>query len=112
MRDIQDQMRADLARDRRSRPAARRTPSGAPRPIDVGPTWVVACFAGERPRFLGAQSKGLWTVALSPDRAQRFDDQAAAGQAMDDFQRRHAGSTHDAGSAWCVRQMTLTATFR
>ena len=101
-------MRAELARDRPKR-AGR--PTGRPRPITIGPAWVVVCFAGERPRFLARELRAGWAVKLSPLEAHRFEDAAAAQQALEDFQRRHAGSSFEAGSAWCVKQMTLTATF-
>ncbi len=110
-RDIQELMKSDLARARPSRPATRPKAPGSP--IDIGPVWVVACFAGGRPRFLNRTAAG-WTVVLDADRAHRFDDQAAAQRGLEDFQRRHTGggSGFDAGAAWCVKEMTLRATFR
>ena len=102
-------MRSELARDRPKR-AAR--PAAVPRPIALGPSWVAVCFAGERPRFLAPDPRGGWAVKLRPDEAHRFADQASAQQALDEFQRRHAGSSFEAGSSWCVKEMTLTATFR
>ncbi len=110
MKDIQDLMRAELGRER-PKPAARARATGTPRPITIGPAWVVACFAGAKPRFLAAAKVG-WSVVLDADRAQRFADEASAQTALEDYQRRHAGSSHDAGSAWCVMEMTLRATFR
>ncbi len=111
--DIQDLMRAELAREIHARARSRPTvPRGkGARPIRMGPSWVVACFAAETPRFLVRGAAG-WTVALTPDRAHRFADQASAEAALADFRRRHAGATFHAGDSWCVKEMQLTASFR
>ena len=108
MRDVQDLMKTQLAKERPKR-TARSAPAG-PRPIVAEPTWVAVCFAGE-PRFLKSSQRAGWAVAMQPQDAHAFTDKAAAEAAIEDFMRRHAGSTHDAGSTWCALQMTLRATF-
>ena len=111
-KDVQDLMRAELkkAQPRRAPAPARRPKTDAPMVLE--PAWVAVCFEGSGPRFLCSRQAGGWSVTPSPDRAFRFDDQAAAEVAASEYQRRHAGSTHDAGSSWCTKEMTLTATFR
>ena len=108
MRDVQDLMKTQLAKERPKRSA--RSATAGPRPIIADPTWVAVCFVGE-PRFLKASQRAGWTVAMKPQDAHPFDDQAAAEAAIADFKRRHAGSSHDAGSTWMALQMTLKATF-
>ena len=78
----------------------------------MGPVWVAACFAGERPRFLAMSERAGWSVVLAPDRAQTFEDREAAQTALADFERRHSVSPFEAGAAWCVKEMTITAEFR
>ncbi len=108
MRDVQDLMKTQLAKERPKR-SARSAPAG-PRQIVAEPTWVAVCFAGE-PRFLKSSQRAGWAVAMTPQEAYAFADKAAAEAAIADFKRRHAGSTHDAGSTWSALEMTLKATF-
>lgn len=87
--------------------------ASGPHRIDLGQSWVAACFAGGRRRFLAPDHpRGGWAVKLTPLEAHRFDDKAAAETAITGFQRRRAGSSFDAGSSWSALEMTLKATFR